>query len=128
MKIFHKSFFIAHILMVALIVIVNISGKKIVADNVALLMGIGIIQLMYLYKLIRNIHKKKDTIAISDIMVLIWAFMLLWEILTTQLNLMHPVLIPNPENVFNVFATQYDVLLTGVISSMKLLFRSIARY
>ena len=47
--------------------------------------------------------------------------MLLWELFTTQLNLLHPVLMPAPEAVFNVFATLYPELLANVWSSLTLL-------
>ncbi len=118
MRIFSKSFFLAHILLAALVILVILPGQKIVADSTALLVGIGVCEALYMYKLLRQ---KKKTPAPSDIMILVWLFMLLWEILTSKLNLMHPVLVPAPEDVFNVFATQYKVLLTGVVASMELL-------
>lgn len=118
MKIFSKSFFIAHILMAALVILVNIPGQKSVEDPKALLAGAVAIEIIYLYKLIR---KRKSALALSDIVIIVWSILLLWEISTTRLNLLHPVLVPNPEDVFQVFATQYDVLLLGVASSMELL-------
>jgi NitT/TauT family transport system permease protein len=121
MKKFSKSFFIAHILMIALLMLVNTPGQKSVVANTALLSGIAVIELIYLSQLVRNLYKNKSILALSDLMVLVWGFMLLWEIFTTQLNLMHPVLVPSPEDVCNVFASQYKVLLTGVASSMQLL-------
>ena len=54
-------------------------------------------------------------------MIIVWSILLLWEIATTQLNLLHPVLVPNPEDVFHVFASQYNMLLLCVASSMELL-------
>jgi NitT/TauT family transport system permease protein len=118
MRPFSKSFFIAHILMAALIILIHIPGQKSVEDPKAFFAGIVVIELIYLYQLVR---KRKSPLALSDIMIILWSILLLWEISTTQLNLMHPVLVPSPENVFHVFATQYDVLLLGVLSSMELL-------
>jgi NitT/TauT family transport system permease protein len=117
-KIFRESFIISHILMIALIILVNIPGQKSVEDPKALLAGVIIIELIYLYKLIL---KRKNAVALSDIMTIVWSILLLWEITTTHLNLLHPVLVPSPEDVFHVFASQYDVLLLGVVSSMELL-------
>jgi len=104
--------------MAALIILIHIPGQKSVEDPKAFFAGIVVIELIYLYQLVR---KRKSPLALSDIMIILWSILLLWEISTTQLNLMHPVLVPSPENVFHVFATQYDVLLLGVLSSMELL-------
>jgi NitT/TauT family transport system permease protein len=120
-KIFNASFILAHILFIVLIAMVLHPGQKSVESNTALLVGIGIIELLYIYKLWYSLRKEKSLHASSDIIMMVWGFLLIWEIVTTQLNLMHPVLVPTPENVFNVFATQYQTLLEGVASSLKLL-------
>ncbi len=53
---------------------------------------------------------------------MLWTAFLFWEVLTTKLNRMHPVLFPSPEAVFEVFATQWPALLQNVASSLELLF------
>ena len=55
MQIYNKTFFLAHILMLALVAVVNIPGQKSVADNKALLVGICVIELIYLYNWIKGL-------------------------------------------------------------------------
>lgn len=45
--------------------------------------------------------------------------------MVTKLDCMHPVLYPAPENVFNVFRTQYEIIFANIISTMQLLIISI---
>lgn len=120
-KLFNLPFVIAHILLIALVFLVLLPGGKAVQSPAALLVSIGLIEALYLYKLIRAYYKGSSLQAPSDIVLLVWGFLLLWELIVTQLNLMHPVLFPSPEDVFHVFATQYKTLLAGVVSSLQLL-------
>lgn len=108
----------AHVLMVALIVLVLIPGKKTVPSPVPFLAAIALIECFYLFQFKR---REKNRSAVSWIAVLVWAFMLVWELFTTKLNQLHPVLMPAPEAIFNVFATQYPELLLNVYSSLQLL-------
>ena len=120
-KKFKKQIFNVHLILIALIILISLPGKKSVQSYDALLIGIGIIEMFYLYHLFLAYKKEKPSEASSDIMVIILIFLFIWEILTTKLNLMHPVLIPAPEDVFNVFINQYKTLLEGVVYSLKLL-------
>lgn len=120
-KVFNVSFVLAHILLIALIVTVLYPGQKAVQPNAAFLTGMGVIELLYIYKLWSSLRKEKSVQAPSDIVALVWAFLLVWELFVTQLDVMHPVLVPSPEDVFHVFATQYKTLAEGVISSLQLL-------
>lgn len=120
-KIFNVSFIVAHILCIALVLMVLHPGQKPVQPNSAFLIGIGVIEYVYVYKLWRAHRTKRSLQAPSDIIILVWVFLLAWELAVTQLNSMHPVLVPAPEDVFHVFATQYRVLLAGVVSSLELL-------
>ena len=107
----------AHVLLAALVALVLLPGAKSVPGPAPLLGGIAVMELLYLAALKRGRGKP----ACSWIVIIVWAFMLLWELFTTQLNLLHPVLMPAPEAVFNVFATLYPELLTNVWSSLTLL-------
>ena len=60
---------------------------------------------------------KKSAVDVAFIALL---FLGLWEALK-KLGLMHPVLVPPPENVFNVFVTQRELILQGIGSSLLLL-------
>lgn len=55
------------------------------------------------------------------IALLLWLFLLVWELCSSVLNIAHPVLIPCPENVFDTFREQWDVMLVNVCYSMELL-------
>ena len=57
----------------------------------------------------------------TDIITLVWALMIIWEIFTSVMNLAHPVLVPAPENVFYTFADQWKVMLLNISYSLRLL-------
>ena len=96
-------------------------AQKKVGDRTAFLVAISIIELLFLINLISCQKKKASITASADIVSLIWIFLILWEVATTKLNRMHPVLVPAPEDVFNVFRSQYPLLLKGVAASLQLL-------
>lgn len=56
-----------------------------------------------------------------DIICLVWVLLIVWELATSVYNAAHPVLIPAPENVFDTFREQWDVMLLNVAYSMQLL-------
>lgn len=56
-----------------------------------------------------------------DIMIFVWLLLIVWELCTSVLNTAHPVLLPCPENVFDVFRSQGKELALNVLYSMKLL-------
>lgn len=60
-----------------------------------------------------------------DVATVAFLFLGVWDV-TSRLNLTHPVLIPPPENVFNVFITQRELMITSVFSSLRLLLISVA--
>ncbi len=115
------SFILAHSLLIALIICIFLPGAKEVKPATAMLVAIGLIEADYLWRLYRAQKKGRSLKAPSDIVCIIWAFLLIWEICCTKLAITHPVLIPAPENVFNVFPTQYHVLLANVGASLELL-------
>ncbi len=112
------TFALAHVLAVALVALVFAPGKKTVPTPVPFLVTIALIECFYLFQFAR---RKESRASVSWIAVIVWVLLLLWELFTTKLNRLHPVLVPAPEAVFNVFATQYSVLLQNVCSSMQLL-------
>lgn len=121
----NKYFIIAHVAFIALIIAVLLPGQKQTQPVGALLVGIAVIECIYLYKLHRA-EKNSTSIRVpSSIILIVWAAMLLWEIMVTKLDCMHPVLYPAPENVFNVFRTQYEIIFANIISTMQLLIISI---
>ena len=96
----NRSFLIAQILLVALVsVILFVPSQRSVENPAALLAAIVLMEMMYLIQLMRGQKKGKANPALSDIMSLIWLFLLVWEIFVTKLTRMHPVLFPAAEDV-----------------------------
>ena len=62
-------------------------------------------------------HREKSLL---DIVSVGYLFLGIWDLLS-RLNLTHPVLVPPPENVFYVFVSQRELMLQGVVSSLRLL-------
>lgn len=56
----------------------------------------------------------------SNIVSIVYGLLIVW-IVATRFGLSHPVLVPNPENVFNVFVLNRKDLILGLYSSMKIL-------
>lgn len=119
--IWNRQFVLVQLLMIALAVLVLYPGEKSVQPNIGFLAGLGVIEAIYLYHLFLGLRKGVCPREPSDIMILVLSFLLIWEVVTTKLNLMHPVLVPAPEDVFFVFVTQYRTLLEGVVYSLQLL-------
>lgn len=114
----NKAFFLAHLLLICLLVTIFLPGAKSIETPWAFFAAVIVIEIIFIINMLR--HKGQAGYH-ADLMILIWLVLLAWEIVVTKLNLLHPVLVPSAENVFNVFATQYKVLLTGVVSSLELL-------
>ncbi|MGI6174943.1 MAG: ABC transporter permease [Christensenellales bacterium] len=103
------------VLPLMLIALILAPGEKAVESPAAflavvlLIMAFGL--LMWRFRRVWN----------SDLLCLVWTLLLVWELCTTKLNVMHPVLVPAPEDVFHVYITQYPLLLRGIVSSLQLL-------
>ena len=116
---------LAHIFLAVLILLVLLPGEKKTQPAFAMLGAVALMELFYLWKLRRNLQREKSAAVPSSIILIIWCFLILWEVAVTKLDLMHPVLYPAPENVFYVFASQYPEILMHVASTMQLLLISI---
>ena len=62
-------------------------------------------------------RKKKAAI---DIGIIVFAALILWEYITAKVGVKDAMLYPAPENVFNIFVTDYEKILEGVGSSLRL--------
>lgn len=119
MKCLFPSFVLAHVLLACLIaVIVWMPDLKKVQGCGAFLAALGVVEMLYLWNVLRHRQNRRSA---TDLVMIIWSLLLLWELVTTKWNRMHPVLVPAPENVFHVFAEQYATLLFNVVSSLELL-------
>lgn len=63
---------------------------------------------------------RKKKVAV-DIGMIVYAALLLWEYLTAKAGVKDPMLYPAPENVFHIFVTDYEKILEGVGSSLRLM-------
>ena len=68
----------------------------------------------------RNGNVKRHR-AQKDIFTFLYAFLLIWEVGVSRLNLLPYAFIPAPENVFYVFVDDYQTILEGLGSSMTLI-------
>ena len=114
---------LAHLLMVALVVVVAVAPhtRRNVADPFAFYVAIGVVEALYLTALF--VGRKRDPFpqGSTDITLLVWTLLLLWEIFGPVLGIAHNVLLPSPENVFNVFVEHGGELAASVVSSLELL-------
>lgn len=63
-------------------------------------------------------RKKKAAI---DIGIIVFVALILWEYITAKVGVEDAMLYPAPENVFNIFVTDYEKILEGVGSSLRLM-------
>ena len=63
-------------------------------------------------------RKKKAAI---DIGIIVFVALIFWEYITAKVGVKDAMLYPAPENVFNIFVTDYEKILEGVGSSLRLM-------
>lgn len=68
-----------------------------------------------------NFSNPKKRRAALDITTFVFAFLLVWELVVTRLNLLPYIFIPSPENVFYVFVSDWQTILIGFVNSMILI-------
>lgn len=106
------------LLLCVLDMVILLPGKKETSAPSALLCGLTCMAALFVIMAVR--HRKK-MVAYADIFSIILGVFLLWEILITKLNCLHPVLFPALENVFDAFREDYRVMLEGILASMVVL-------
>lgn len=67
------------------------------------------------------LFNRKNAVAL-DIGIIVFALLIVWEYITAKAGVKNAVLYPPPENVFAVFRKDYQKILEGVVSSLKLMF------
>lgn len=122
MRLLLRQIIVPHILLAVLVcVIVFVPNAIKVYPNWALLIGIGIIELLYIIAVVVSRFKDPMPTGHADIIVFVWALMLIWEIASTKTGFAHQVLVPGPENVFWVFVRNGAELFDCALSSLQLL-------
>lgn len=102
---------------VILLICILTPGRRSVDSPVVYICVVTMIELIYIYYLVRNNHYRKG----KNIASILFGFFLIWQVLTTELNLVNEVLFPSPENVFYVFISQGPLIVRGIITSLTLL-------
>lgn len=120
-----KSAVIANSLLALLLILIAVPGEKQVQPAYALILGILAIEVLYAFKVRAAVKSGTDYRVPSYVVSIVWIVLSLWELFVTDLNMLHPVLYPAPENVFYVFATQYRILGINILWTMELLLISI---
>ncbi len=123
MRSWNLSAVICHGLLTALLVTVILPGEKQTAPYGAMICAIALMEGAYLF---RTMHRPEKRSSSSDIMSILWALMLIWEVLVSKLDLCHPVLAPALENVFAVFCKDYLEMGRGILSSLEILLIGVA--
>lgn len=112
-----KNIVSANIIFVLLLVSILFPGIIKIKSERIFIMVVFLIEVIFIYKC----HKGNNIQSTADIVSLIYMVLLLWEIFAKHLNLVNPVLLPPPGNVFNVFYTHWKMMLDGFFSSMAIL-------
>ena len=88
----------------------------------ALLTGAALIEAIFLLAVILKKRRGREIgTGPTDIIIFVWAVMILWELYTSVTGKGHPVLMPSPENVFYTFYEQRRIILLNIAYSMELL-------
>lgn len=114
---------ISHVLLLALLGIIFFMPNT--RTNVSPVTGevIAICCIEFFYLLALALGRRKDPMpeGSSDIILIVWVIFIAWELVGPKLGIAHSVLIPSPENVFNVFVEYSGELAMNVVSSLQLL-------
>ena len=105
-------------LCVVLLILTAVPEKRPADACGMLLVTIFLMEGSWMYYCVR----KNGSTAVHDILSLLYILLIIWEIMTTKLDLAHRVLVPPPEAVFQVFYTQRELMIKGIFSSLELLF------
>ena len=119
----NKSFYLVHLLLLVLIctIVFMPNRRPTTGAYNSLLIAIGIIEVIFLFKIFRMKGNGASEAGSCDIMIFVWLVFIIWELATSVYNVAHPVLIPCPENVFDTFGKQWQKMLLNIFYSMQLL-------
>lgn len=122
-KVLNRRFFLTQMLLLVLVAIVVAmpNAKVLSVTYYPLLIALAIMNVIYLALIMAKAKRGIESTGPNDIIVFVWVLIILWELASTKLALTPNVIVPTPEEVFNVFATSYDTLWESVVSSTTLL-------
>lgn len=105
------------VLWICLLLLIAAPGKRTAGPCTVLVLVCCLLEGVW----IRSCLYKEDPTAAHDILSLMFAALMIWELATTKLDAAHQILVPQPEAVFQVFYTQRKLMITGIFSSLELL-------
>ena len=118
-----KCLLIPHALLMVLVLVIAQAPKLRpgLSSCVALLTAVGVIEGAFLLFLCLAWRRGESGNACVDIILLVWALLLVWELYASVWDRAHPGLVPAPEDVFDTFREQWPTLLQNVWHSLLLL-------
>ena len=122
-RLFGKEFAFAHVLLASLVLVVTCmpNQRMVTVSYYPLLAGLAVIEVLYLLRLAALRRRGAFSTGPTDIVVLVWALFIAWDVCATKLDIAPTVIVPAPEAVFNVFFAQADVIGADIVSSVTLL-------
>ena len=108
---------LVHLLFVLLVAQVLLPGKNETASPALFLCAAVLTEAACLWRIVRG----KNARAAGDIGAALFLLFNVWELWATVLGQAHPILVPTPEAVFQVFGAQWRLMLRGIGSSLSLL-------
>lgn len=108
---------LVHLLFVLLVVQVALPGKNETASPLLFLCAAVLVEAACLWHIVRKKHAR----AAGDIGAFLFLLFNIWELWATVLGKAHPILVPTPEAVFQVFGEEWPLMLRGIGSSLSLL-------
>lgn len=122
-RVLNRRFFLAQILLLVLVAIVVAvpNTKYLDVTYYPLLVALAIMDALYLALIVSRYRRGIESTGPNDIIVFVWVILIIWELASTKMGVTPNVIVPTPEEVFNVFYTSYDTLLVNVASSTSLL-------
>lgn len=93
------------------------TAHKAYYDSAAYIAALSLIFLIYAVSV--HVNKKKST---SDIAVVIYTFLALWEVAYKTGAVKNDLLIPSPEGLFHVFVDKPKEIAADILGSLQLLF------
>lgn len=76
-----------------------------------------VIEILFLSQLANS----KKSRAVKDVTASVNIFLFAWEFIVSRLNLLPYIFIPAPENVFDIFVSDWKTILFGFVNSMELI-------
>lgn len=64
---------------------------------------------------------KRKSVVSNDIGIIVYLFLIIWEYYTAKVGMKNAMLYPAPENVFHIFVKDYEKIMEGVFSSLRLM-------